>query len=53
MKVYLAWRFYDMEGVFSTWQKASDWIDQRVSDLHKESGYNLMFEFHIKEEEVL
>lgn len=52
MKVYIVWWAADIEGVFSTWQKASDYIDQRVSNLEKLSGYNLMSEFHIEEEEV-
>lgn len=52
MKVYIVWWLADVEAVFSSLKKASDYIDQRVDDLHKLSGYNLMSEFHIEEEEV-
>ena len=52
MKVYTVWWLHDMEGIFSTWQKASDYIDHRVAELHTDSGYNLMPEFHMEEEEV-
>lgn len=52
MTVYLVWYGVQITGVFSTWEKASDYIDRRVAELHADSGYNLMSDFSISAEEV-
>lgn len=52
MKVYITWYGLEMDGIFSSWEKASQYIDDKVTRLHKETGYNFMPDFTIAEEEV-
>lgn len=53
MKVYLVW--YGTEQVataFSTWEKASQYIDKEVRRIKKLSGYNVISDFSIEEKVV-
>lgn len=52
MIVYLVWYGVQVTGVFSTWEKASQCVDEQVAALEKESGYHLMSDFSISAEEV-
>lgn len=52
MMVYVAWYGLEVDGIFSTWEKASKYIDEQLDWIEKHSGWRPTSDYTISEEEV-
>lgn len=53
MTVYLVRYGHDVEGVFATWEMASSHIDWRVAEIEEGTGYHVLSDFTIDEQNVM
>lgn len=53
MTVYLVWYATDVAAVFTTWEKASQFIDKELECIEADTGYRPVSDFTIDEWELL